>query len=59
MKLQEMPKLCQFAIQILVHGVKALLKLLLGQLADTVVGRVMVDIWQEDGLRKGGPYVFS
>jgi len=54
-----MPKLCQFAIQILVHGVKALLKLLLGQLADTVVGRVVVDIWQEDGLRKGGPYVFS
>jgi len=43
-KLQEMPKLRQFAVQILVHSVKPLLQLLLGQLADAVMGRVVVDV---------------
>jgi hypothetical protein len=46
MKLQEMPKLCQFAIKVLIYRVKPLLKLFLGELADRIVGRVVVHVWK-------------
>ena len=54
-----MPKLRQFAVQILVHRVKSLLQLLLCQLANGIVGGVVVDIGEEDGLREGRLDVLS
>lgn len=53
-KLQEMPKLRQLAVQIFVHRVKSLLQLLLGLRAHWVVRRVVVDVGKEDGLRERG-----
>ena len=49
-----MPKLREFAIEIFVYGIKALLQLLLRQLAHGVVRRVVVDVREEDGLRERG-----
>ena len=59
MQLQKVPKLGQFAIQVLINCIKALLKLLLGQLANGVMCRVVVNIWKQNCLRKGWFYVFS
>jgi hypothetical protein len=44
MKLQQVAELRQLAVQVLVHGVEALLKLCLGELANGVVRRVMVHV---------------
>ena len=52
MQLQKMPKFCQFAVQILIHGIKALLQLLFCKLANGVVRRIVVDVRQEDRLRE-------
>jgi len=54
MKLEEVSKLRQLAVQVLVDRVKALLKFLRGQTADGVVGRVMVHVREKDGLRECG-----
>ena len=45
-----MPELCQLAIQILINGIEPLLELFLRELADRIVCRVMIYVWQEDGL---------
>jgi hypothetical protein len=50
MELEKMPKLCQLAIQIFINGIEPLLEFFLRELADRIVGRVMIYIWQEDGL---------
>jgi hypothetical protein len=52
MKLQQVAKLRQLAVQVLVHGVEALLELRLGELADGVVRRVVVHVREQDGLRE-------
>jgi len=44
MKLEKVPKLRQFTIQVLVNRVKTLLKFLWGQTADRIMGRVMVNV---------------
>ena len=44
MELQQMPKLREFAIEIFVYGIKALLQLLLGELTHGVMCWVVVDI---------------
>ena len=43
-KLEEVPKLRQFAIQVLVNRVKTLLKFFWGQTADRIMSRVMVNV---------------
>jgi hypothetical protein len=43
-------ELCEFAVQIFVNSVEPFLKLLFGQLADRVVGRVVVNVWEQNGL---------
>ena len=50
MKFEKMAKLCQFAIQIFVDGIKPLLEFLLRELADWVMRRIMIHIWEKDGL---------
>jgi hypothetical protein len=52
MKLEQVAELCQLAVQVFIHGVEPLLQLRLGQLADGVVRRVVVDVREEDGLRE-------
>ena len=39
-----MPKLCQFAVQVFINRIKALLKLFGGQTADRIVSRVVVNV---------------
>ena len=53
MEFQKVAKLGQLTVEILVHSIKALLQLLVGFGAYRVVGWVMVDVGEEDGLRKG------
>ena len=50
MELQKVTKLRQLTIEVLVHGVKALLQLLVGLCAYWVVGGVVIDVGEEDGL---------
>jgi hypothetical protein len=59
MQLEQMAKLRQLTIQILINGVKALLELLLGQLADGVMSGVVIDIWEQHRLREWRTDVFS
>jgi hypothetical protein len=59
MQLEQVAELGQLAIQVLVHGVKALLKLLRRELADGVVRRVVVHVREEDRLREGRLDVFT
>ena len=54
MKFKKVPKLRQLAVQVLVDRVKTLLKFFRGQTADRIVGRVMVYIWEQNGLRECG-----
>jgi hypothetical protein len=44
-ELEEMSKLCKFAVQIFVYGVEPLLELLLSELADWVVCGIMINVW--------------
>ena len=53
-----MPKLRKLAIEIFIYGIKALLELLLGQLADGVMGGVVIDIWEQNRLRERWADVF-
>ncbi len=53
MQFHKVPKLGQFAIQILINCIEALLKLLLGQLANGVMCRVVVNVGKQNCLRKG------
>ena len=48
MKLKEMAKLGEFAVQILVHGIKAFLQLFFRQLATGVMSGVVIDIRKKD-----------
>ena len=59
MKLQKVTKLRKLAVEVLVHSVKALLQLLLGQLADGIMCGVVVYIRQKDCLRESGLDVLS
>ena len=59
MKLQEMTELRQFAVKVFVYCVKALLQLLLRQLAHWVVRGVVVDVGKQNRLRKRRFDVFS
>lgn len=59
MQLQKVPKLCQFAIQVLVYCVKPLLQLLLRQFAHRVVRRVVIYVGEKNGLRERWLDVFS
>jgi hypothetical protein len=52
MQLEKVTKLGQFTIQVLVDSIKAFLELPWSELADRVVGWVVVDVREEDGLRK-------
>ena len=54
-----MSKLRQLAVQVFEDRIKALLKLLRGQAADRIVGRVMVHVGKQNGLRERGFDVFS
>jgi hypothetical protein len=44
MEFKKVPKLRQFAVQVLVDRVKTLLKFLRGQTADRIVGRVVIHV---------------
>jgi len=44
-QLEKISKLSKLNVEIFVNGVEAVLKLFLGELANGVVGRVMIDIW--------------
>lgn len=59
MKFKKVSKLRQLAVQVLVNRVKSLLKLLRGQTADRIVGRVMVHVREQNGLRECGFDVLS
>ncbi len=54
-----MTELCQLAIQIFVYSIKPILKLFLRELADRIMCRVMIYVWQENGLGKRGLYMLS
>ena len=54
-----MTELRQFTIKVFIHRIKALLKLLLRELAHGVVGRVVVHIRQEYRLRERRLDVFT
>jgi hypothetical protein len=58
-KFEKMAKLRKFAIQIFVDGVEPLLELLLGELADGIMCRIMINIWQKNGLRERWFYMLS
>jgi hypothetical protein len=49
-ELQQVPVLCKFAVEVFEYSIKPFLQLLLRQLADGVVCRVVIDIGKEDGL---------
>lgn len=49
-----MTKLCKLTVQVLIDSIKSLLQFLVCQLAYGVVGRVMVDVWEKNGLRERG-----
>jgi hypothetical protein len=51
-QLQKMSKLCKFAIEIFVNGVKPLLQFLFRQFANGVVGGVVVNVGEQDCLRE-------
>ena len=59
MKFKKMPKLGQLAVQVFVDRIKALLKFLRGQTADGIVGRVMIHVGEQNGLRERGLDVLS
>ena len=59
MELQKMPKLRQFAIEILIDCVKSLLQLLLRLVANRVMRGVMVHVREENSLRKRWFDVFA
>ena len=59
MELQKMPKLRQFAIEILIDRVKSLLQLLLHLVANRVMRGVMVHVREENSLRKRWFDVFA
>ena len=59
MQLKQMAELREFAVQVFIHCIKALLKFLLVQLAYWVMGRVVVHVGEQDGLREGGPDVLA
>lgn len=59
MKLQEVTKLGQFTIEILVNSVETLLELLLRKLAYGVVRGIVVHVREKDGLRERGLDVFA
>jgi len=44
-QLEKISELGKFTVEIFVDGVEALLELFLGELANGVVGGVMIDIW--------------
>lgn len=50
MKLEEMAKFGKLAVKILIDSIESLLKLLLRELADGVVGRVVIHVREEDRL---------
>lgn len=52
MQLQEMTKLRQLAIQILIYRIKTVLQLLWGQLAHWVMSGVVVHVRKKNGLRE-------
>ena len=49
-KFKEMTKLGQFAIKVLIHRVESFLQFLLVQLANGIMGRVVVDVGKENSL---------
>jgi len=59
MKLKEMTKLCQFAVEIFVNRVKAFLEFFFCELAHRVMSRVMIYIGKEDCLGERWSYVLS
>jgi hypothetical protein len=58
MKLKEMTKFSQFTVEIFIYSIKPFLEFFLGELANRVMGRVMIHIGKKDSLRKGRSYVF-
>ena len=58
-KLEKVSKFRQLAVQVLVNGIKTLLKFLGSQTADRIVGRVVIYVREENGLREGWFDVFS
>lgn len=46
MQLQKMPKLAKFAVEVFINCVKPLLKLPFCQLANRVMGRIVIDVWE-------------
>ncbi len=58
MKLKEMTKFGQFTVEIFIYSIKPFLEFFLGELANWVMGWVMIHIGKKDGLRKGRSYVF-
>jgi len=43
---QKMPKLAKFAVEVFINCVKPFLKLPFCQLANRVMGRVVIDVWE-------------
>ena len=52
MKLQQVSKLRQLTVEVLIYRVKALLQLLFGLVTYGVVRGVVVDVRKQDGLRE-------
>ena len=59
MKLEEVAEFRKLAIEILVHSVEALLQLALSLLANGIMGRIVIDIGEEYGLRERRSYVLA
>ena len=59
MKFKKVSELRQLAVQVLVNRVKPLLEFLRGQTADRIVGRVMIHVRKQNGLRECGLDVLS
>jgi hypothetical protein len=57
--LLNLPKLAHLAPEVLVESVKVVLQLTRVHLVLWVVGRVLIQVWEEDGLAVGGLDVFS
>ena len=58
-KFKEMTKFGQFAIKVLIHRVESFLQFLLVQLANGIMGRIVVDVGKENGLRECGFDVYT
>ena len=52
MELKKMTKFCQFAVQVFINRIESFLELFIREFTHGIVGRVVVDVRKQDGLRE-------